>query len=194
MNLLKALKELKNEEIARRYFIMNSFDGALTILGIVIAVYVSGKHESGLIIISSLGAAVAMAISGIWGAYSIERAERLRVLKELERHLMADLEETEVEKKVNSTTILVALVDGLSPMLATLLIISPFIASQLGLIGAESAFYYSIAIVVIILFLLGALVGHVAKEDRVKSGAKMILAGIAVAVVVFLLDLLKLLG
>ena len=193
MNLLKALKELKNEEIARRYFIMNSFDGALTILGIVIAVYVSGKHDSGLIIISSLGAAVAMAISGIWGAYSIERAERLRVLKELERHLMADLEETEVEKKVNSTTILVALVDGLSPMLATLLIISPFFASQLGLIAAESAFYYSIAIVIIILFLLGALVGHVAKEDRVKSGAKMILAGIAVAVVVFLLDLLKVL-
>ena len=193
MNLLKALKELKNEEIARRYFIMNSFDGALTILGIVIAVYVSGKHDSGLIIISSLGAAVAMAISGIWGAYSIERAERLMVLKELERHLMADLEETEVEKKVNSTTILVALVDGLSPMLATLLIISPFFASQLGLIAAESAFYYSIAIVIIILFLLGALVGHVAKEDRVKSGAKMILAGIAVAVVVFLLDLLKVL-
>jgi predicted membrane protein (TIGR00267 family) len=193
MDLLKSLKELKNEEIARRYFIMNSFDGALTILGIVIAVYISGKHESGLIIISSLGAAVAMAISGIWGAYSIERAERLRVLKELERHLMADLEETEIEKKVNSTTILVALVDGLSPMLATLLIISPFIASQLGLIGTESAFYYSIAIVVIILFLLGALVGHVAKEDRAKSGAKMVFAGIAVAVVVLLLDLLKLL-
>jgi predicted membrane protein (TIGR00267 family) len=193
MNLLKALKELKNEEIARRYFVMNSFDGALTILGIVIAVYISGKHESGLIIISSLGAAVAMAISGIWGAYSIERAERLRVLKELERHLMADLEETEIEKKVNSTTILVALVDGLSPMLATLIIISPFVASQLGLIGAESAFYYSVGIVVIILFLLGALVGHVAKEDRVKSGAKMVLAGIAVAVTVLLLDLLKLL-
>jgi len=33
------------------------------------------------------------------GAYSIERAERLRVLKELERHLMADLEETEWRKK-----------------------------------------------------------------------------------------------
>jgi predicted membrane protein (TIGR00267 family) len=193
MDLLKSLKELKDEEIARRYFIMNSFDGALTILGIVIAVYISGKHESGLIIISSLGAAVAMAISGIWGAYSIERAERLRVLKELERHLMADLEETEIEKKVNSTTILVALVDGLSPMLATLLIISPFIASQLGLAGAESAFYYSIAIVVIMLFLLGALVGHVAKEDRAKSGAKMVFAGISVAVVVLLLDLLKLL-
>jgi predicted membrane protein (TIGR00267 family) len=194
MDLLKALKELKNEEIARRYFVMNSFDGALTILGIVIAVYISGKHESGIIIISSLGAAVAMAISGIWGAYSIERAERLRVLKELERHLMADLEETEIEKKVNATTILVALVDGLSPMLATLIIISPFFASQLGFIGAESAFYYSVAIVVIVLFLLGALVGHVAKEDRAKSGAKMVLAGIAVAVTVLLLDLLKLLG
>ncbi len=193
MDLLKALKELKNEEIARRYFVMNSFDGALTILGIVIAVYISGKHDSKLIIISSLGAAVAMAISGIWGAYSIERAERLRGLKELERHLMADLEETEIEKKVNATTILVALVDGLSPMLATLLIISPFFASQVGFIEAESAFYYSIAVVVVILFLLGALVGHVAKEDRIKSGAKMLLAGISVAVVVFLLDLLKVL-
>jgi len=84
MNLLKVLKELKNEEIARRYFVMNSFDGALTILGIIIAVYLSGQNNPGVIITSSLGASIAMAVSGIWGAYSIEKAERQRVLKELE--------------------------------------------------------------------------------------------------------------
>lgn len=193
MDLLKALKELKDEEIARRYFVMNSFDGALTILGIIIAVFISGKQDSGIIIISSLGAAVAMAVSGIWGAYSIERAERLRGLKELERHLMADLEETEIEKKVSSTTILVALVDGLSPMLATLIIISPFFAAQLGLIETKTSFYLALGIIVVILYFLGALVGHVAKENRTKSGAKMLLAGISVAVIVYLLDLLKVL-
>jgi len=191
MNLLKVLKELKNEEIARRYFVMNSFDGALTILGIIIAVYLSGQNNPGVIITSSLGASIAMAVSGIWGAYSIEKAERQRVLKELEKHLMTDLEETEIEKKVNTTTILVALVDGLSPLLVTLIAISPFIASHLGIIGSEGAFYCSLGVIVIVLFFLGTIIGRVAKEDRLKSGINMLFAGISVAVLVCLLDFLK---
>ena len=128
MDLRRYLKIVKEEEIARRYFVMNSFDGALTILGIVIAVYISGERNTTLIIISSLGAAIAMAVSGIWGAYSIERAERQRSLRELEMHLLSDLDETEIERKVNITTILVALVDGFSPLLVSIVTITPFLA------------------------------------------------------------------
>lgn len=193
MDYFKELKALKDEEIARRYFVVNSFDGALTILGIVLAIYASGKHDAALIIISSLGAAIAIAISGIWGAYSIERAERLRGMKDLEKHLMADLQETQVEKKVNATTLLVALIDGLSPLLVAIIIISPYFATQAGLLGIETAFYASIGLIALIIFLLGALVGQVAEEDRMRSGIKMLLAGIAVAVVVYFLELLKLL-
>ena len=193
MDYLKELRALKDEEIARRYFVVNSFDGALAILGVILAIYFSGKHDAALIIISSLGAAIAIAISGVWGAYSIERAERLRAMKELEKHLIADLQETDIEKKVNSTTLMVALIDGLSPLFAALIIITPYFATQAGLLNIETAFYASIGLIALIIFLLGALVGHVAEEDRIKSGAKMLIAGIAVAAIVYLMQLLKLL-
>ena len=147
MNILRYFRIVRDEEIARRYFVMNSFDGALTILGIIIAVFVAGEKRASLIIISSLGAAVAMAISGIWGAYSIEKAERTNSLRELERHLLTDLDETELEKDLNVTTVLIALVDGFSPMLVSLIIISPFFLTQAGVLAIQDAFYISLSLI-----------------------------------------------
>ena len=193
MDILRYLKIVRDEEIARRYFVMNSFDGALTILGIIIAVYISGEKKASIIIISSLGATVAMAISGIWGAYAIERAERKKSMRELERHLLTDLDETEIERKLNVTTILVALVDGFSPMLVSLIIISPYFLAQAGAMPIESAFYSSLALITAILFILGVFVGHVAKEEWLKSGAKMVFAGLFVGLLVYGLDILRLL-
>lgn len=193
MELLRYLKILKDEEIARRYFVMNSFDGTLTILGIVIAMYIAGKHDASLIIISSLGAAIALAVSGVWSAYAAERAERLRSLHELERHLLKDLNETEIEKKMDIMTILIALVNGLSPLLVSLIIISPFLISQFGLISVEAAFYLSFISIVLILFLLGAFIGKIARENYLKSGFKMLLAGIVVGIIIYILELVKVL-
>jgi len=73
----------------------------------------------------------------------------------------------------------------------TLIAISPFIASHLGIIGSEGAFYCSLGVIVIVLFFLGTIIGRVAKEDRLKSGINMLFAGISVAVLVCLLDFLK---
>lgn len=193
MRLLSYIRILKDEEIARRYFVMNSFDGALTILGIITAMYIVGKHEVSLVVISSLGAAIAMAVSGIWGAYAVERAERLRSLRELERHLLVDLNETEIEKKISVITILVALVDGLSPLLVSLILISPFLISQFGLMNVENAFYFSFILVILILFLLGVFVGKIAKENYLKSGFKMLLAGIVVGIIIYILEFIKIL-
>lgn len=193
MALSKYLKIVKEEEIARRYFITNSFDGSLTILGIVFAIYLTRQHSASLVIISALGAAVAICISGIWGTYAIERAERLRSLKELEMHLLRDLDETEVEKNVNITIILVALVNGLSPLIVSLVIISPFFAAQLGLVGIDLAFYFSFVLTGITLFSLGMIIGAIGKENAVKSGLKVVLAGITVAGIMYVLQCLKVL-
>lgn len=190
MDFFRYLKIVKDEEIARRYFVMNSFDGALAILGIVIAVYMSDEHQACLVIIPSIGAAIAMAISGIWGAYSIERAERRKSLKELEMHLLSGLEETEIQKKINITTVLVALVDGFSPLFVSLIIISPFFLTQAGLLPIDSAFISSVALVVVILFILGIFIGHVAREDGLRNGLKMVFAGLVVGLIVFLLKIL----
>ena len=193
MRLLRYLKILKDEEIARRYFVMNSFDGTLTILGIVIAMYMAGKHDASLVIISSLGAAIALAVSGVWSAYATERAERLRSLRELEMHLLKDLNGTEIEKKMSMMTMLIALVNGLSPLLVSFIIISPLLISQFGLIGVETAFYFSFISIVLILFLLGAFIGKIARENYLKSGFKMLLAGIVVGIIVYILEFVKVL-
>ncbi|MDH5376372.1 MAG: hypothetical protein OEZ21_11250, partial [Candidatus Bathyarchaeota archaeon] len=55
--------------ISRRYFIMNAFDGATTILGIVIGAYVAEITSEFLVIWSGLGATLAMGLSGFVGAY-----------------------------------------------------------------------------------------------------------------------------
>jgi len=191
MEIVKYLRILKEEEIARRYFVMNSFDGVLVVLGVVIAMYLAGIDEARLVIVSCLGAAIAMAVSGVWSAYAAERAERTKALRELERHMLKDLEETRIGRKVQMMSFLIALVNGLSPLFISLVLISPFVISQLGFLQLELAFYSSITLVLAVLFLLGVFVGRVGKENLVISGVKMALAGIVVSVIIFCLECLK---
>src|ERR1700690_1570000 len=71
-------------ETARRYFAMNAFDGVLTTLGVLVGSYIGRVRSAHQVIAVGLGAAVAMGISGFYGSYLIERAERDRSLRELE--------------------------------------------------------------------------------------------------------------
>ncbi len=191
MNLLRAFKFLLKDEIARRYFVMNSFDGALTILGVMIALWLTDVTEAKLIIVSCLGAGIAMLVSGVYGAYAAEKAERNRELKELEKHMMTDLDETRIGEKFEQLSVLIALVDGLSPLLVSLILIVPFILSQFNFISLDYAFAVSFLLVAVILFFLGTFVGKISGENSLKSGAKMVSAGIVVSIIFFGLELLK---
>ncbi len=191
MTLAEYFRILREEDIARRYFVMNSFDGTLVVLGVIVAMYFSGINDARIVIISCLGASIAMAVSGIWSAYAAERAERTKSLIELERHLLRDLSETKVSKEMERIAILVALVNGFSPLLVSLVLISPFFISHLGLLPIGFAFYLSIILVIVVLFLIGVFVGIIGKEDIVKSGSKMVMAGIVVGIIMYLLELMK---
>ncbi len=188
MEIKKYFKLLKEEEIARRYFVMNSFDGALTILGVIIGMYTTGVNDARIVVISCIGAAVAMAVSGIWGAYATEHAERMRALKNLERHMLRDLGESRIGREAKLMSLLIALVNGISPLLVSILIITPFILSQIGLFPIDIAFYLCISLVLLILFLVGMLVGKIGADGMIKSGAKMVLAGLLVSIMILLLD------
>jgi predicted membrane protein (TIGR00267 family) len=190
-SILYYLRFIRNEEIARRYGIMNSFDGALTVLGIIIALYISGNIEPVIVIVSCLGAAVAMGVSGIWGAYAVERAERLRAHKKLELHMMADLDETDIGKRMSMATLIVALVDGLAPLFVSIIIILPFIFSRIGLFSAESALTFSFGLIILILMLLGYFIGEISRENRIVSAVKMLSAGIIVGVITIFLEFLS---
>jgi len=47
-------------DITRRYFVMNAFDGALTMLGVVIGAYVAGILEPIIIITAGIAGSIAM--------------------------------------------------------------------------------------------------------------------------------------
>jgi predicted membrane protein (TIGR00267 family) len=192
MNLPESFRILKKEEIARRYFVMNSFDGTLSILGVIVALYFAGVTQPKFIIVSCLGVAVALFVSGSWSAYAAEKAERVRELKELERHLMTDLDETKIGEKFSNLAILIALVNGLSPMLVSLILISPFIMAQFGLFSINYAFILSTGLIITILFSLGLIVGKVGGEKNLfYSGMKMVTAGIVVGIIVLTLEVFK---
>jgi len=106
----------KASGIARRYFVMNGFDGAMTVFGIVLGSWIAGVSKPNIIILAGLGACLAMGISGFSGAYMAEKAERERHLKEMEEVATGKVDPIQYEA-ARFITFYVAFIDGLSPAL-----------------------------------------------------------------------------
>lgn len=106
-------------EIARRYFAMNAFDGVLTTMGVLVGAYLGDVRNAHAVISVGLAAAVAMGVSGFYGSYLIERAERDRSLRELEEATLSKLDDSDIAAASTYAAVFVALVDGLSPFAAS---------------------------------------------------------------------------
>ena len=178
----KQYHEISNvAPITRRYFVMNAFDGALTMLGVVIGAYVSGALKPIYIISAGIAGSIAMGTSGISGAYMTEKAERTKKLKELEKAMLTDMKNGLHEKSHRFATIFAALVDGISPAVAAMSVISPFFLSNFGIIEEEVAFFSSIALTLVVLALLGVYLARISDESLVKYGIQMLLVGTVTA-------------
>ena len=81
--LIWLLKITRSQVIARRYFVVNGFDGALTMLGLLVGFYVSEDVRLPIVINACIGVAIALGMSGVSSAYISEAAEKQRELKEL---------------------------------------------------------------------------------------------------------------
>ncbi|MBS7655352.1 VIT1/CCC1 transporter family protein [Candidatus Bathyarchaeota archaeon] len=182
----KLLKFFEAEEIYRRYFFMNMFDGALTTLGIIMGAYFSGAYLKA-IIGAAFGAGIAMGLSGFSGAYITEKAEKLKKLNELKKAMLTDLNNSIHEKSVELTAFVAAIIDGLSPVLAVTLSVTPFLLTLVNLISVHEAFYFSLIIITGLLFAMGAFLGKISKESFILSGVKMMLIGAAAAILIMLL-------
>ncbi len=88
--------------IARRKFFNNAFDGALTIAGIVSGSFIfflsNPSLSSTIIIITGFSTALAIGISGLWGAFLSEEAERKKKLDDLKKEMVI-IEEKDEEGK-----------------------------------------------------------------------------------------------
>jgi len=164
-------------EMARRYFVMNAFDGTLTIIGVLTGSYVADVKSPSVVISTGLATSVAMGISGLWGAYFTETAERRRDLGELEDHTLTNLSKTKIGQASRVAGFTVALVDGFAPFLAALVALLPFFfSSSLG--DVYLCYYFSLTIALLSLFGLGAFLGMVSQGNIILWGLKMLGAGL----------------
>lgn len=174
-------------DIARRYFAMNAFDGVLTIIGVLMGNYVARVMETKVVIATGLSTSLAMGISGLWGSYLTESAERRREIDELEEQTLTDLTDTKIGKASRLAAVLVAIVDGLSPFLAALLVLVPFFMAS-AFASVTWAYYASLLMALLTLFGLGIFLGRISKDNLLLSGVKTVTAGVVSIVFSYFLE------
>ena len=173
-------------EIARRYFVKNGMDGLMTTLGIVLGAWAVGAENANLIVATGLGACLAMGVSGLFGTYITERAERKGRLKTLEESLLSDLNDSMHKNAEEVVSVFAALIDGLSPSLTATVCLVPFFLTTIGALIIWDAYLISFILTFVTLFSLGVYLGTVAKENMLLYGFQMLGAGLLIALIIFL--------
>jgi predicted membrane protein (TIGR00267 family) len=173
--------------IARRYFVKNGFDGSMTMLGIIVGAWIVNVTRPEIVVTAGLGACLAMGISGLFGAYMTEKAERKRDLKNLESAMMTKLNDSVITDATTFVSFYAAVVDGGSPILTALVSLSPFFLVLHGLVAIENAYLSSIVVTLVTLFTLGMYLGKIAKENALLYGIQTLVAGVITIVIALLL-------
>jgi predicted membrane protein (TIGR00267 family) len=169
------------DPIARRYFVMNFFDGIMTAFGIVVG-GAAAIGSAPALIKAGIGASLAIMVSGFFGAYMVEKTERRLELKELEKHIMKSLKGTALDEKAKRKTLELALIDAISPFLGAVIPILPFFATVMGLISYESAILASLLISLLLLIFLGGYLGKLLKENPWKNALAFAAGGLVIGI------------
>lgn len=181
------LRISRSHDIVRRYFVVNGFDGALTMLGLIIGFLVSTATDLTVVINACLGAAIALGMSGMSSAYVSESAERMHALGKLEEAMISDLHDSTHGDAARSVPILIALVNGLAPFIISLLIITPLLLTKAGVWLPVSPLYVAIVIALVLIFFLGVFLGRIAGISWLRSGLQTLLMAMVTCLLIYLL-------
>jgi predicted membrane protein (TIGR00267 family) len=176
-----------SQDIARRYFVVNGFDGALTMLGLISGFQLTGTQDLKVMIGGCVGAAVALGVSGVTSAYLSEAAENQRSLAKLEQAMLQDLSQSQHARAARLLPLLIALVNGAAPLLLSLIIISPLWLAQAGIYLPFGPLPLAIVLALACIFALGIFLGRIGGTHWLQSGLKALLIG--VVTMLFILSL-----
>lgn len=175
-----------SQSILRRYFVVNGFDGALTMLGIIMGFYMSDSVKLVVIMNTCLGAAIALGMSGLISAYVSESAEQKKQLGDLEQAMVKDLDSSAYGEAARVLPYVTAAVNSLSPLIIALIIISPIWAATLSFELSIGALETAMLIAFLILFLLGVFLGRISGTYWLWSGMRTLFIAIVTAGLIFL--------
>ncbi len=194
-------------EIARRKFFNNCFDGALTCAGIVSGIFIIFIGSGTIlftpqnVLITGLATTLAIGISGLWGAFLSEEAERKKKVYDMKKDMAMVEEPTELkngeekkneknndktllEKAENFATIVASLVDGGAPAVGSILPLIPFF---FGTTLTISHFIFSYVILAGLLVYLGIFLGNISGGGKVRYALHLVTAGVVTLLVSLLL-------
>jgi predicted membrane protein (TIGR00267 family) len=190
-------------QIARRALANNAFDGVLTMIGVLMGNYLGGVLSAGTVIRIGVATSISIGISGLWGAYLAESAERGRELAELERISLTDLGGTKIGRASRMAVVIVSLIDGLAPFVSSLIVLIPLFAEPMigsllvsllaeppdSVLSVLVSYALSFIVALFSLFGLGMFLGHISGRSLVGYGLRTIIAGIVAIVINALLPI-----
>jgi len=147
----------------------------------------AGIEDANVVITTGLSTCIAMGISGLWGSYLTESAERKHDLEELGRSTLTDLNDTHIGRASRYAAIIISIVDGLSPFLAALLVLTPFFLHSM-FANIQMVYYTTLGVALATLFALGIFLGNISKDNLIISGVKTVIAGIVSIIIGSLLN------
>lgn len=192
-------------EISRRKFFNNCFDGALTCAGIVSGIFIiflspnSFQFTPQNVLITGFATTLAIGISGLWGAFLSEEAERKKKVSDMKKD-MAIVEDTAEEDDQNNNgdnnnktilekaerfaTIVASLVDGGAPAVGSTLPLIPFFFGASLTIGH---FIFSYVILAGLLVYLGIFLGNISGGGKLRYALHLVTAGVVTLLISLLL-------
>ena len=182
LRLARLLGKEEVRSIARRYFVSNGFDGTLTGIGVIVGAVLSGVPDGLTVVKIGLGAAVGLGTSAVWSVWEIERAETRAAIGRLERAMLADLDDTRIERERSSARLFHATMSGLGPLIGILLPLTPFLFEGTLLTMVEAA-VVAVGIGIGILGVFGAYMGSISGQRWYVAALRMALAGLVVALI-----------
>ncbi len=200
-HLIEDLKITGRRDIVRRDFAIEVYDGVLPILAIVAAGLLTISAQDSFLVfeatlLASLATSVAHFVAGFGGSYLVDSAEGPRVVEEVESGRRGEYSRRtrfshfRVVGAERHSTFLLALVDGATPSVSILVMISPMILALFGVIDYVASFYASIVVGLMILAALGAYLGRVSRENVMWFAVKTIAAGFLTMLIMMAITLL----
>jgi predicted membrane protein (TIGR00267 family) len=164
--------------------VIGAFDGALTILGLVLGAYFAGANEDQvpLIVAAGMSAAVALSMSSIAGAYEAERVEKKIDQQRMERALLTKMTDEQLHAYRFAARIS-AIVHGAAPLIAAMIPLMPYYLIPDFFLGTIIATVFGFSILLVI----GIYLGRLVKEVGLYTGLRFVLVGLATAAIVILL-------
>jgi predicted membrane protein (TIGR00267 family) len=182
------LKISGSEQIVRRYFVVNGFDGALAILGLLVGFHVSQPVDLSVVITSGLATAFALGMSGLSSAYMSESAERRRELSRLEEAMVSSLGESDHARAAKWVPWLVAGVNGAAPLVMGLLVVVPLELSRSGVRLPVDPLSAAISLALALIFLLGVFLARVDGTFWLWSGLRSLVVALLTAGLILLVS------